>query len=82
MTAEAIRIRMSKTVRRDWPCLGKPGTIAIVGKEYPASSNQYGAISAICDNGEKLGVKPGEFEFIEAPQWVWDIHLARQPHEK
>jgi hypothetical protein len=29
----------------------------------------------LCANGEYLGVKPGEFEFIEAPKWVLDIHI-------
>jgi hypothetical protein len=71
-----IRVRMSKTVRPDIP-LGPPGTIALVGEVYEAESNPQGAISVVCKNGEKLGVKPGEFEFIDAPQWVWDLHLKR-----
>jgi len=32
--------------------------------------NKYGAISAICSNGDPLGVKPGEFAFVSALQWV------------
>jgi hypothetical protein len=44
------------------------------GKKYEAKTNKNGAISGLCDNGEYLGVKPGEFEFIEAPKWVIDIH--------
>jgi len=67
---------MTQNVR---PCaimgiqLGKPGTILRKGEEYQATSNKYGAISGICSNGESLGVKPGEFEFISAPKWVLDI---------
>lgn len=75
---DKIRIRMRKTVRPDFP-LGlfsgaKPGTILRAGVEYPATSNLYGAIAGICDNGKILGVKPGEFEFVKAPEWVLKIH--------
>jgi hypothetical protein len=42
--------------------------------EYQAISNKNGAISGLCENGEYLGVKPGEFEFVEAPEWVLKIH--------
>lgn len=76
---EGIRIRMRQNVRPDllfiMPC--KPGTILRAGMEYSAISNPNGAISGLCDNGECLGVKPGEFEFVEAPEWVlkiWDKH--------
>lgn len=69
-----MKIRMMKNVRSDIPGLSKPGTILRAGIEYSAKSNQHGAISGLCDNGEYLGVKPGEFEFIEAPKWVLDIH--------
>ena len=70
-----IKIRMLKTVRPDM-FLGKPGTIAREGQEYKATSNRHGAICAICDNGEKLGVKPGEFELIEAPVLLIKIGRA------
>jgi len=36
-------------------------------------ANQHGAISSLCDNGEWLGVKPGEFELLDAPEWVREI---------
>lgn len=80
---DTIKIRMKKTVRPDFPLgiiglLGeKPGTILRAGMEYQAMTNKNSAISGLCDNGEYLGVKPGEFEFVEAPEWVLKIHEAR-----
>lgn len=71
---ETIRIRMTRTVRPDIPFLAKPGTILRDGMEYPAMTNRNGAISGLCDNGEDLGVRPGEFEFVEAPEWVLAKH--------
>lgn len=78
---------MKKTVRPDFPLgivglLGeKPGTMLRAGCEYYADTNKFGAISGFCDNGVLLGVKPGEFEFIEAPEWVLEIHRRRKGHE-
>lgn len=74
--SDNIRIRMLNTVRPDF-YLGKPGTVAKRGRIYAACSNKNGAISAVCDNGESLGVKPGEFEFIEAPEWILEIHKVK-----
>lgn len=76
---ESIKIRMMQTVRPDFPFgqvpgFGKPDTILKNGIEYPAITNPHGAISGICENGEHLGVKPGEFEFVEAPEWVLEKH--------
>ena len=78
MTTEKIRIRMKHDVRPDLIFLAKPGTILRAGMEYNATANKNGAISGICENGEALGVKPGEFEFIEAPEWVLKIWRAEQ----
>ena len=65
---------MKRTVRSDFPLGGiKQGTVLKADQEYYAYSNPQGAISGICDNGEKLGVKPGEFEFLKAPEWVLRI---------
>lgn len=71
---DIIRIRMLQNVRPDLIFLAKPGTILRVGLEYDGMTNQNGAISGLCENGEYLGVKPGEFEFIKAPEWVLAIH--------
>lgn len=62
-----MRIKMLETVVPDMWWLAKPETILSAGVEYEARSNPHGAISAICENGELLGVKPGEFEIVEAP---------------
>jgi hypothetical protein len=66
---DRIRIKMLETVRPVW-IYAAPGFELIAGLEYDATSNQYGAISGICSNGKQLGVKPGEFVFLEAPDWV------------
>jgi len=68
-----MKIRMLEDVRPDVPFLAKPGTILRKSKEYEAKSNPNGAISGLCENGEWLGVRPDEFEFISAPKWVCSI---------
>lgn len=73
MIEKQIKIKMLRNVRPDLPFIAKPGTILRIGKEYEGITNKNGAICGICDNGEPLGVRPGEFEFIDAPQWVLDI---------
>lgn len=70
---EKIKIKMLKTVNPSMPFLCKPNTVAEKDGIYDATSNKYGAITAICNNGEHLGVCPGEFEFIEAPEWILNI---------
>lgn len=70
---EKIRIRMLQNVRAAL-FFAKPGTVLRAGLEYDAITNPYGAISGICENGERLGVKPSEFEFITAPEWVLELH--------
>ena len=57
-----MKIKMLKTVRADFPFLCKPGTILLSGNEYEGKSNELGAVCGLCDNGEWLGVKPGEFQ--------------------
>lgn len=74
-----MEIRMIKTVRPDLIFLAKPGTILRCGEEYDANSNSHGAISGICENGEALGVRPGEFEFVSLPEWVFNIWVAEYP---
>lgn len=73
-----IRIKMLKTVRPDvvFPFQGTGDlcTVLEAGKEYDAVTNRFGAISGICLNGKPLGVKPEEFEFLEAPAWVLNVH--------
>lgn len=69
----SILIRMRRTVRPSPVFLAKPGSVLRYGETYSAESNKHGAVSGICENGEKLGVLPGEFEFVELPQWLADI---------
>jgi len=61
------------------------GSILKYGEEYDAISNPNGAISGICANGAVLGVRPGEFEFLTAPDWVlriWDWNHKRHQNPK
>lgn len=63
-----MKIKMLETVRPDFPFFLSSistDTILFCGKVYEAGKNQYGAVYGICENGEKLGVKPGEFEIVE-----------------
>jgi hypothetical protein len=46
-----------------------PRVIARAGIHH-ALSNQHGAISVIAENGELLGIKPGEFLRLAPPQWL------------
>lgn len=72
-----IRIRMKTDVLPDVlpgiPSLAKPGMILRAGREYEAEANRNGAVISLCENGERMGVKPGEFEFLEAPKWLQNI---------
>ena len=80
---KSIRIKMLCTVRPDRFAgfqLGEPGTILRVSEEYDAVANKNGAITAICSNGEKLGVKPAEFEFLRLPKWLYDIWAPVWPY--
>lgn len=75
-----MRIRMLANVRPDLLFLARPGTILRAGQEYEATANPNAAICGICDNGVHLGVKPGDFVFVEAPAWVLDVWAAVWPH--
>ena len=39
--------------------------VAHDGRTYPAWTNSYGAVCAVFPDGDKLGLKPDEFEVIE-----------------
>lgn len=63
-----MKIKMLETVRPDFPFLltgVSSDTILVCGKIYEATQNKYGAVCGICENGKKLGVKPGEFVIVE-----------------
>jgi hypothetical protein len=57
------RILMQRTVYPECPGM-KPGTVARQGEKYDAWTNSHGAVSAVCGNGQHLGVKPVEFVVI------------------
>lgn len=59
------RVNIVITVHPDMPFLAKPGTCAHGGEDYYVTVNSHGAIAAILPNGERLGLKPYEFEIIE-----------------
>lgn len=59
------RVKMTKTVRPDFPCSLTQIGQALIGIEYPVWVNSHGAVTAILPNGEKLGLKPDEFEIVE-----------------
>lgn len=66
-----MKILMLENVRPDFLFLAKPGTILRAGKTYEATVNKNGAVTAICENGETLGVKPGEFETVQETFWFY-----------
>jgi len=67
-----MKIKMVKDVRSDIPYLSTRRTELRAGKIYEATANKNGAVSGICDKGELIGVRPGEFEFVELPRWLYE----------
>lgn len=68
-----VKIRLLRMIRGDIP-IG-PISVAVAG-EYEAEMNSYGALSVRDCNGDLLGVKPGEFEFVdEVPEQWKEIYL-------
>ena len=61
------RVRMAKTVYSDVPVFmtGGERLAALAGAEYDVWVNSQGAVTAILEDGKKLGLKPYEFEIIE-----------------
>jgi hypothetical protein len=39
---------------------------------YDATASKNGAVCGRCANGELLGVRPEEFEFVSLPKWLYD----------
>lgn len=68
----SVKIKMVQDVRSDLPFLSTPRTVLKFGKIYDATANKNGAVYGRCDNGELIGVRPGEFEFVELPKWLYD----------
>ncbi len=61
-------VRMVKTVTADpMPVIGFAyitGTVptAVISQTFPAWTNSHGAVAAVMADGQRLGLKPGEFE--------------------
>lgn len=62
-----LKARMRETVPSDLAFMKDPENAlsCIHGEEYYVWVNSYGAVSAILENGERLGLEPGEFEVTE-----------------
>ncbi len=62
-----LRVKTTQPVRSDIPTtVGSPNDLSCdAGGEYYVWVNSYGAVSAILENGEQLGLKPEEFDIIE-----------------
>lgn len=66
------KIRMLKTVTvspmhligADSKNSGLP-SLSLAGQQYPCWTNKYGAVAVVFPDGQKLGVKPHEFEVSE-----------------
>jgi hypothetical protein len=65
-----LKVKLAKTVKPDLmefaPILGiTKDTIALKDNEYYVWVNSYGAVSAILENGEHLGLLHSEFDVTE-----------------
>jgi hypothetical protein len=79
MMTRGLKVRVLKTAR-GCGFISKPGTVLKEGDEVEAETNPCGAISGLCKNGEWLGLYPGEFEFISAPDWVLKIWVKHDDY--
>jgi glycine/D-amino acid oxidase-like deaminating enzyme len=65
---------MDTTVRSDLPFLDSKRLCAVIGQEYDAWVNRYGALCAIFDDGEMLGLKPYEFTVVAWHEAQQSVH--------
>lgn len=74
---KTLRVRLNKTIGSDEPLvgLGASKTVAKPGT-YHAGLNPQGAVFALLDDGERFGLKPGEFHFV-CPYAIGDTTLVR-----
>jgi len=57
-----LKVKMAKDVRPDMPIL--TGMIAKKDCEYYVWVNKHGAVTAILEDGERLGLLPHEFDVV------------------
>jgi hypothetical protein len=70
-----LKVKLAVRVLPDLPFV-PAGTVAEKDHEYYVWVNSYGAVSAILPNGEKLGLRPEEFDVVEwheKLQWVAEM---------
>ena len=62
-----LKVKMAKEVHSDLSEFIKVpnGTVCLNNNEYFVWVNSYGAVSAILENGQKLGLYPSEFVVTE-----------------
>lgn len=58
-------VLMTRGARSDTFCGVGKDLRAVSGERYPAWTNRHGAVCAILPCGERLGLKPHEFEVVE-----------------
>ena len=68
------RVCMDTTVRSDLPWLDSKRHCAVIGQEYDAWVNRHGALCAIFDDGEMLGLKPYEFTVVAWHEAQQSVH--------
>lgn len=59
-----LKVKATRYVTPDLPFIGTASCIR--EGEYYVWVNSHGAVAAIMEDGEKLGLKPDEFEVIES----------------
>lgn len=60
------KVRPTRNVYSDFAWLrSEAAPVAYHGRDYEAWTNSYGAVSAVVEDGQKLGLRPDEFEVIE-----------------
>lgn len=55
------RVRLPALVQGDWPF----STLVVAAGDYDCACNRCGAVSVPGPNGQRLGLKPSEFEVLE-----------------
>ena len=73
-----IKIRLPREVRGDFPFRGSVAPSGI----YDAEMNPQGALSVLDSDGQLLGIKPGEFEFVDEVPEQWKEIVRADPAGK
>jgi len=61
-----LKVRMAKNVVPDAPAMfASPKIIAKADQEYFVWVNKHGAVTAIMEDGQRLGLLPSEFDVTE-----------------